>query len=373
MSASGLASPQSAGLELWDAAYRRSLCRSYARTFFGRRQDTFLGMRLFKHKKQGARTGSRDHVALLDAYADGFFPCLNCGHHIPVKDLVALQMVECTKCQSINFVPLKIGEFLLYEPLGGGGMGSVYKACWREAPKDLFAVKVLAREEKTHPVHIQALLNEARTAEIIGDHRCLAKGIASGYEDSEYYSAMECVEGNRLDQLIDLHQKLPEKDVLQIALHILAAEQHIYNCGFLYRDLKPENIIVNAEGYAVLIDYGLCLPRENALNPADEYVSGSPYYLPPERLLGLGEDAYSEIYSLGMVMYYALSGKAYYNADEVEALAKRHVSKVRLSMTSKLRGFRPELQEVMSKMIQQEHGARFQTFVEAATAIKEIL
>lgn len=330
-------------------------------------------MSLFKRKKQVTRTKKRDHGALLDGYAAGFFPCQDCGHHIPAKDLTPLQMVECTKCHSINFVPLKIGDFLLYEPLGGGGMGSVYRACWSENPDELYAVKVLGREEKTFPVHIQALLNEAKTAKIIGDHRCLIAGIDSGYEDGEYYSAMECVEGNRLDQLIDLNRKLPERDVLQIALHILAAEQHIYNCGFLYRDLKPENIIIDTEGFAVLIDYGLCLPREEALNPEDAYVSGSPYYLPPERLLGLGEDAYSEIYSLGMVLYYALSGKTYYDANEVEALAKRHVSKVRLSMSSKLRGFRSELQDVMSKMIQQEHTLRFQTFVEAATAIKAII
>jgi len=330
-------------------------------------------MRLFKRKKKPARTKKRNHTELLEAYEAGCFPCQSCSQHVPLQDLTALQMVACTKCKGINFVPLKIGAFLLYEPLGGGGMGSVYKACGGEDPEEVYAVKVLGREEKTHPVHIQALLNEAKTARIIGDHRCLIKGIASGYENGEYYSTMECVEGDRLDQLIDLNRKLPEQDVLQIGLHILAAEQHIFNCGFLYRDLKPENIIINNEGYAVLIDYGLCIPREDALDPGDEYVSGSPYYLPPERLLGIGEDACSEIYSLGMVMYYALSGKTYYDANEVEALAKRHVSKVRLAMSSKLRGFRPELQEVMSRMIQQEHTARFQSFVEAATAIKAII
>jgi serine/threonine protein kinase len=101
-------------------------------------------------------------------------------------------------------------------------------------------------------------------------------------------------------------------------------------------------------------------------------VSGSPYYLPPERLLGTGEDAYSEIYSLGMVMYYALSGQTYFDANEVEALAKRHVSKVRLSVSSKLRGFREELVAVLSKMIKQEPEDRYGNFREVAEAIQAI-
>ena len=57
-----------------------------------------------------------------------------------------------------------------------------------------------------------------------------------------------------------------------MALHILAAEQHIYTRGFLFRDLKPENII-NPNGYAVLLDFGLCITREQALNPTDEFIS----------------------------------------------------------------------------------------------------
>lgn len=289
-----------------------------------------------------------------------------------MKGLQELRMVECPACKAINLVPMQVGRFWLFEPLGGGGMGSVYRALSADKVDRHFAVKVLSRVEKTKPANIHALLNEARIGKLIGDHPCLVKCVDSGCENGEYYSAMDLVQGERLDKSIDRLGRLPEQQVLQIALHVLAAEQHIFKCGYLYRDLKPENIIINDEGYAILFDYGLCMPREDALHPKDEFVSGSPYYLPPERLLGKGEDASSEIYSLGMVIYYALSGQTYFDADEVEALAKRHVSKVRLSVSSKLRDFREDLVALLTKMIRQERDERFQSFHSVARAVRAI-
>ncbi len=312
------------------------------------------------------------NTLLADAFAQGRVPCQQCKFEIPMKGLQQLRMVECPACKAVTFVPLQVGRFWLFEPLGGGGMGSVYRALCSEVPDQYFAVKVLSRIEKTKPANIHALLNEARIGKLIGDHPCLVKCVDSGCQNGEYYSAMELVEGERLDKRIDRLGRLPELQVLQIGLHILAAEQHIFKCGYLYRDLKPENIIINNDGYAILFDYGLCKPRDEALHPQDEFVSGSPYYLPPERLLGKGEDASSEIYSLGMVIYYALSGQTYFDADEVEALAKRHVSKVRLSVSSKLRGFPEDLVELLTKMIRQEPEERFQSFHEVARAIRAI-
>ncbi len=336
---------------------------------------------LFKRKQKSDETsvsaGSVDLVAqntaLSGAFAAGKVPCQQCKFDIPMKGLQQLRMVECPVCKAVTFVPLQVGRFWLFEPLGGGGMGSVYRALSQDALDRHFAVKVLSRIEKTKPANIHALLNEARIGKLIGDHPCLVKCVDSGCENGEYYSAMELVVGERLDKRIDRLGRLPEPQVLQIALHILAAEQHIYKCGYLYRDLKPENIIINNEGYAILFDYGLCVSRDDAMHPKDEFVSGSPYYLPPERLLGKGEDACSEIYSLGMVIYYALSGQTYFDAGEVEALAKRHVSKVRLSVSSKLRGFPEDLVTVLSKMIRQEPEERYQSFHEVARAIRTLL
>jgi len=309
---------------------------------------------------------------LMRALAKGVLPCSECGAEMPLADLPPLQMARCPKCEAANFVPQKVGNFWLVYPAGGGGMGSVYQAYHVEVPNKRFAVKLLARSEKNNPARIHALILEAETARQLAVHPGIVTYAGSGYVDGEYFFAMEYVPGDRLDELIDRFGQLPPDFAVLTVLYVLAAEEHIYGKGFLYRDLKPENILITPDGRAVLLDYGLCLPREQALNPSDEFVTGSPYYLPPERLWGMGEDAYSEIYSLGMVMYYALTGNTFFNAEEVEELAKKHISKMRLSVTSRMRGFEPRLVDVLDRMIQQEPEKRYPTFEELAADLYDV-
>jgi len=316
---------------------------------------------------------SKSNLAkIIASYEDGLLLCNKCKKQISLEGICPLSMVECPKCEIVNFVPLVLNNFLLFRPLGGGGMGSVYKAFDPETDKFL-AVKVLSREGKNSPSAIKALLNEGLVANTIGDHPCLVKCLGSGCEKGEYFCALEYVEGQRLDQIIDLEERIPPKQTLQIGLHLLAAEQHIYNCGYLYRDMKPENVIINADGYAVLVDYGLCETRKQSLDPNEEFVSGSPFYLPPERLLGEGEGACSEIYSLGMVLYYALTGETFYNASEAERLAKRHVSNLQLPISAKMKNVDPKIAKVLAGMINQNPKKRFQSFSQVAELLNVIL
>jgi serine/threonine-protein kinase len=271
------------------------------------------------------------------------------------------------------FVPMRVGPFWLTEPLGSGGMGSVYRGWTREALPRVAAVKVLARSDKGVASQVHALILEAETAKRIANHPCLVPHIASGYEDGEYFFGMEFAPGPRLDKHLDHHGPLSERDAVLMALYLLSAEQHIYRCGYLYRDLKPENILLGEDGRVVLLDYGLCIPLDKARSPQEDYVSGSPYYLPPERLAGEGEDACSEVYSLGMVLYYALTGNTFFDAEEIEALAQRHLSRIRVSPASRLKGFNEALVEVISRMIRAEPEERYQDFAVLARELHGLL
>ena len=146
---------------------------------------------------------------LMRLLEKGRLPCSECGTEIPLEGLPPLQMARCPKCNAGNFVPQRIGKFWLVYPAGGGGMGSVYQAYHKEVPNKRFAVKLLARSEKNNPARIHALILEAETARQLGVHPCLVTYAGSGYVDGEYFFAMEYVEGDRLDELIDLHGQLP--------------------------------------------------------------------------------------------------------------------------------------------------------------------
>jgi serine/threonine protein kinase len=306
----------------------------------------------------------------IDTLKKELFPCDKCQKTVPLADLTPLQMWECPSCHEINFIPQQIGRFWLYEPLGGGGMGSVYKACSCGTPGKTFAVKILSRIAKNDASCINALLTESQIARCLRGHPSLVQYEASGFEDGEYYCAMEYIKGERIDDAIQRLERMPVKTVLEIALHILAGEQHIYKCGYLYRDLKPENVVLQWDtGRVIMLDFGLCLPLDKALHPDDQFVSGSPYYIPPERLWGTGETMASEIYSLGMVMYQALTGQTYYDANEVEELAKRHISNTRLAVSGKMKGFGTDLVDIMTKMLKRDKEERYQSYAEVARDI----
>ena len=313
------------------------------------------------------------HLGDLEAYwRMRRWECPFCHRTYKFEELEPLSMNKCKKCSQEFYVPRKIGDYYLVATCGEGGMGSVYEAVSHRFPHQKLAMKLLSRRARENPPNIRAILNEAEVSSHFRDSEYIASSLDSGYIEDEFFIVMPLVEGEGLDKRIERFGKLPPQEVLTLTKHVLAAEQHIYAKGYLFRDMKPENIIVNKYGYAILLDFGLCIPLEKAKCPDEEFISGSPYYIPPERLLGNPEDANSEIYSIGMVMYHALTGTTIYDADELEALARRHVATLRVKNASKMTGIPTEIAQLLEAMIKVSPQERPQTFKEVFDAICKI-
>jgi serine/threonine-protein kinase len=309
----------------------------------------------------------------LQALNDGDILCSHCGSRLPPPHPAPLEMRDCLACGKLNLSPLRIGRFWLAEPLGSGGMGSVYLALDRQRPGTACAVKILSRGDKLKLRRVQTLCKEILVARVLPPHPCLPGFVEGGYADGEYYLAMEWIPGERLDELLETRGHLSETQTLLVALHLLAAEQAMLDAGFLYRDLKPENILVRPGGYTALVDFGLVLTLEHAANPAGRRLAGSPYFIPPERVMGQPEDPRSELYSLGQVMYYALTGQTLYDAAEIEELVVRHVARLRVPLSQKLQQLRPELAAVLQHLMAQQPDQRYPDLATAAAALFALL
>lgn len=310
----------------------------------------------------------------LDAFTQGAWVCTDCGYPSSLADYEPLVAGKCSHCGAVNFVPLKLGKFWLFYPLGGGGMGSVYKAYWEEQPDKFFAVKILPRNQKDNPRLIEALEEETRIIGALGEHPCIVSMVSAGCTDGEHYLATTYVDGERFDKRIERVGKLPENDVLLIGLRLLAAEAHIYNRGYLFRDLKPENIILTETEGAYLFDYGICMPVKEAMEEPGDVIQGSVLYFPPERIGGEGEQVSSEIYCLGMVLYHALTGKPFFTANEIRGIARMHLREARLSsLDSKLKRVKPDVAVIIDRMTKRAPEDRYQNFVEAERDIFNVL
>ena len=316
----------------------------------------------------------KERLTTLEDIANFEVVCPRCNNAVSFEGKHPLSVVVCSRCNKGHvFTPLQIGHFWLFKPLGGGGMGAVYEA-FIEGSDELAAVKILPADQSQNPQLIQNLQQECRIMQEIGQHTCLTSYIDSGYLDREHYLATQYIEGERLDHRIERTKGIPENEVINIGLQLIQGLCHIYNHGYLYRDLKPQNIIINEDDKTYLFDFGICMSIVETYCDDSDVVQGSPLYISPERMVGEAEKVYSEIYSLGMVLYHCLKGKPYYEAKELATLTRKHARKLRLSNEDvKMSDISPELTNVLSKMIKRKAKERYQNYFEVENDLMQIL
>ena len=314
-----------------------------------------------------------DHEADYPSWNNGFIVCESCRKQIYFNGLEPLSFSLCPFCNTNNYIPMLIDHYWMYEPLGGGGMGSVYKSIsFRD--NSTFAIKILQRKEKKNRYIVNTLIREGQIATKISSHPNIGSVFECGNIKDEYFIVSEFLEGSRLDRCITDNDNIPEEKILSWGLQLLSALQHIYNCGYLYRDLKPQNLIVSTNGRDIkIIDFGLTIEiSKSGVNDGDS-IEGSPQYFPPERCNFEEENMFSEIYSLGMVLFYCFTGEPYYSSDSIMGLLQQHVRRLRVrSVAARLPDINPDIVKILDKMIKRDPAKRYQTYQTAYEDIKKI-
>jgi len=337
-------------------------------------------MGLFGKKKHrpDTRDGGRapaEPAELLRVFQTEHFVCQTCHQALEFGFLDAFSLTPCPYCDTLLFIPAKVKSYYLYRPLGGGGMGSVYQAVSEEYPEEFFAVKILPREHRDSPRLGAELYREAQIADLFADVSGCENGVEYGYTNGEYFFAMEYILGIRLDQVIDVEGPTSPNTALRLAAEVAQTDEVICKKGYLYRDLKPENIIIQPDGTARLIDFGLCVEQDEANSPTEDgCVLGSPHYMPPERLAGLPEGEFSEVYSLGMILFHALTGETYFLEEDAEELAVKHISEERPQTTASRMplGVPEDLAKLVDAMIRKQPDSRLQSLAEVRETVQRI-
>ncbi len=312
---------------------------------------------------------------IIENHKNGFFECPYCREKLTVNPGVFAEPAPCKKCKKIVMLPHRMGDFWLFQELGAGAMGCVYKAFHHVHTRSIYAIKTLSRQEVNNQRLIRALQREAQISSLFSTHPNIINSICHGWEGNEYYIALEYIQGETLIQRIKRAGKLSELDALKLIYPIVLAEHFICDKGYLFRDLKPENVLITKDNQVYLFDFGLTLPTDIAFEDQGMFMEGSPIYVPPERLTGEGEGFASEIYSLGMVLYYAVTGQPFFTtSQEVDGILKRHVSSFRLSGdVTKMGKISPDLAKVLTKMKMRYPEDRYQDFLTLEKDIHDLI
>ena len=247
------------------------------------------------------------------------------------------------------------GRYRVLRRLGSGGMADVWLAEDAHLQRQV-ALKVLHRRFAQDQEFVQRFQREAESAAGL-QHPNIVSVFDRGQVEGTYYIAMQYIDGPTLKQLID-RGLAPEQAVTEIR-QVLEAARFAHRNGVVHRDLKPQNVLINAEGVAVVTDFGIARAGVSEITQTGS-VMGTPHYLSPEQAQGFDVTAVSDLYSIGVILYEALTGRVPFEADSAVAVAMKQVSQTPLRPSSINPGVSPALDAVVMRALEKDPGQRFQ-------------
>jgi len=265
-----------------------------------------------------------------------------------------------------------LGRYKIISEIGQGAMGVVYKAVDPIIDRTV-AIKTinlnLSRQELEE--YEQRFQQEIKAAGRL-NHPNIVTIYDVGKTESVAYMAMEFLEGLELKDMI-ASGKLPAADnVVDIIAQVADGLWFAHQQDIVHRDVKPSNIMVMKGGIAKITDFGIARLPNSAVKTMTGLILGSPRYMSPEQVIGKTIDARSDIFSLGVVLYEALTGVAPFDGDNVNAIMYATVNTTPPPPSSHSRSLPPMLDLIAAKAMAKLLDDRYQTIKEFADDLREV-
>ena len=261
------------------------------------------------------------------------------------------------------------GTYEVRRLLGRGGMGVVYLA--REIALDrLVALKVIL-DEKAGKETVERFLSEARLAARLHHPNIVSIHAVSQQAGVDFFT-MDFVDGTTLGEHVERAggSGLPATDARRVISEICGAVGHAHRMGVLHRDLKPGNVMVDAEGRVVVMDFGLAKAMDASSATAPNVLLGTPAYLSPEQLEGHPASPRSDVYAVGLIAYFVLTGRRLVQGESMTSVVAQHVSgapAMRLLADERVPA---DLRSLLAAMVQKDPEKRPASLSEVAARLR---
>src|SRR5262245_52119824 len=275
-----------------------------------------------------------------------------------------------------------IGNYLVTQKLGEGGMGAVYLAEHPSIGKKV-ALKVLHSEFSSNEDVVNRFFNEAKAVNNIGhpnivditDYGIIQVGMG---RDHLVYFIMEYLGGMTLSKLIANEAPLPPERALSIGLQVADALAASHRCSIVHRDLKPDNIMLLHRGrerdFVKLLDFGIAKLTGGAAGSRRTrtgIVMGTPAYMSPEQCDGRGNiDHRTDVYALGIVLYEMLAGRVPFLGEGYGEVLVQHLTQPPV-LLSQFRMLNPHVEAVVMKALEKRVELRYPTMDEMIRALTD--
>ena len=259
-------------------------------------------------------------------------------------------------------------DYEILEELGRGGMAIVYRAREKALDRDV-AIKVLPARLVIDKGFVERFEHEARTAAKLEHPNIVPiyRVGRAGPNSEVIYFVMKLLRGQSLSSVMAERGKLDPADVRRILTETASALNYAAKSNVVHRDIKPDNIMLDSEGRCVVTDFGIAKAPGGQQTTAGTSL-GTPRYMSPEHAMGQQLDGRSDMYSLGIVAYQCLVGKAPFEADEPFAVLYKHIHDPLPAPTLDSDEAR-QLYSVIERMLAKRPSDRYQTWNELIAAL----
>ena len=261
----------------------------------------------------------------------------------------------------------KLGQYLLKERLGAGGMGEVYLA-EHVLLRRPCAIKLIRPERAGDPENLLRFVREVQTTATLTHPNTVQIFDYGHAEDGTFYYVMEFLSGLTLGQLVKRHGRLPAARAVHFVRQICAALREAHAVGLIHRDIKPGNVMVCERGglhdVVKLLDFGLVLAPDAGPDgerlTQEGAIAGTPAYMSPEQASGRQDlDARSDIYSVGCLAYFLLTGQSPFAGRSAVQMLAAHLYEPPVPLTARCPEVPEELQAIVLRCLAKDPAERF--------------
>jgi eukaryotic-like serine/threonine-protein kinase len=258
-------------------------------------------------------------------------------------------------------------EYELEKELGRGGMAVVYKMRDKQLEREV-AVKVLPFSLSFDAEFVERFQREARTAGKL-EHPNIIPIYRVGKSGRVIYFVMKYIRGKSLSAVIESRGALPVPEIKRLLIECTRALGYAHKHGIVHRDIKPDNIMFDELGQAIVTDFGIAKAQSGARLTGTGMSIGTPHYMSPEQARAQNLDGRSDIYSLGVVAYQALTGHVPFDGEDSFSIGYKHIME-ELPVPSLETADQRDLFGVIQKMMAKKPDDRFQSADELVAALE---
>ncbi len=265
-----------------------------------------------------------------------------------------------------------LGRYKIISEIGQGAMGVVYKAVDPIIDRTVAIKTINLNLSKAELEEYEARFQQEIKAAGRLNHPNIVTIYDVGKTEQVAYMAMEFLEGQELKDMIASGNLPPADMVVDIIAQVADGLSFAHQQDIVHRDVKPSNIMVMKNMLAKITDFGIARLPNSAVKTMTGLILGSPRYMSPEQVIGKAIDARSDIFSLGVVLYEALTGVAPFDGDNVNAIMYATVNTTPPPPSAHNRAVPPMLDLIVAKAMAKLLEDRYQSIKELGDDLREV-